>query len=417
MKTLVFACAFAFSLAMNARAETTGVLAQLDELIQMAQGKRIGMITNPSGCDEVGNLDSDYVANASGTTISAFFAPEHGLRGTDQAGQGGGDYIDPITSIPVWAVYGVRNAPTDEQMATVDILVFDMQDVGVRFYTFVWTMTHCMESAARNGKPFVVIDRPNPIDGLVVAGAPNPQDYGLVGRKPTTASLGVATRHGMTAGEVATYWNAEAMNPKVALAVIKAKDWTRDKWWTDTGRLFVPPSPNMRTPEAATVYPGTCIFEGSNLSVGRGTAKPFEWIGAPFINGADWVTSMTALNLPGVNFTPIDFTPTANRFTGQLCHGVQVNVTNRDTFDPIVTGLHMMKTVYHMYPGNVTITSYAATLMGVPNLNNTIKTTAVDTIVQGWQANLQQFLPIRANYLLYGASGVADWQKGEKPRK
>ena len=252
---------------------TSQVHQQLDQLIAAAQGKRIGMITNPSGCDELGNSDVDYLAAAQGTTITAFFAPEHGIRGDIMGGSG--DYIDPVTGIPVYAVYGVRNAPTDAQLATVDLLVFDMQDAGVRFYTFVWTMTYCMEAAARNGKPFYVIDRPNPIGGMRVEGAPNTVDYGLVGRLGAGAAFGVATRHGMTAGEIAWLWNGERMSPKVELHVITVPNWSRDQWWADTGRVFVPPSPNMRNAHAAAVYPGTCIFEGSNLSVGRGTDKPF----------------------------------------------------------------------------------------------------------------------------------------------
>lgn len=379
----------------------TPVQQQLDALTSAAQGKRVGLITNPSGCDEAGNLDADYLLYTNGVNITAFFAPEHGLRGVLPPGQSGGDYIDPQTGIPVYAVYGARNAPTDAQLTNVDLVVFDLQDVGVRFYTYVWTMTYCMEAAARNGKPFYVIDRPNPIGGMRVEGAPNTVDYGLVGRLKSGAAFGVATRHGMTAGEIAWMWNGEWMSPKAELHVITVPNWSRDQWWADTGRVFVPPSPNMRNAHAAAVYPGTCIFEGSNLSVGRGTDKPFEQVGAPFINGADWAAGLNTNGLAGARFEAATFRPTNSVWANQNCGGVQVVITNRDTFDPIRTGLFMLQTVYKMYPTNVNITSYAATLMGVPGLHNSIKTTDINAIIAGWQTNLAQFRALRRAYLLY----------------
>ena len=382
----------------------TPVQQQLNSLTAAAQGRRIGLITNPSGCDEAGNLDADYLLYTNGLSISAFFAPEHGLRGSLPPGQGGGDYVDPQTGIPVYAVYGTRNAPTDAQLTNVDLVVFDLQDVGVRFYTFVWTMTYCMEAAARNGKPFYVIDRPNPIGGLRIEGAPNTVNYGLIGRLGPGASFGVATRHGLTAGEIAALWNGEWMSPKVELHVLTMPNWSRSQWWTETGRLFVPPSPNMRTPDAATVYPGTCIFEGSNLSVGRGTDKPFEKIGAPFISGSAWAACLNTNGLPGVRFDPITFTPTnypGAPWLNQNCGGVQVVATNRDTFDPIRTGLVMLQTVCQMYPSQASATSYAAQLMGVPGLDTSIKTADINAIMAGWQATLLQFRALRRRYLLY----------------
>jgi uncharacterized protein YbbC (DUF1343 family) len=407
---LVVAVAGVLGSGSCARAQvTSGVLQQLDAVVTAAQGKRIGMMTNPSGCDEAGALDADYLIHASGTTVTAFFAPEHGLRGDNMTS---GDYIDPQTSIPVYAVYGSRNAPTDAQLATVDILVFDLQDVGVRFYTFQWTMTYSMEAAARNAKPFYVIDRPNPIGGLRAEGAPNTVDYGVVGRLGPGAAFGVSARHGLTVGELATMWNTEWMSPKADLHVIRIPGWERWMWWTDTGRVFVRPSPNMRTPAAATVYPGTCIFEGSNVSEGRGTDMPFEKIGAPFINATAYANALTSLSLPGVQFTPVSFTPTSSDWTGQLCGGVQLTVIDRDAFDPIRTGMYMLKIAYQLYPSRVTITSYAGDLMGVPNLQNRIKTESVDTIIAGWQANLALYRTLRSGYLLYpdGPSRVTDWE-------
>jgi uncharacterized protein YbbC (DUF1343 family) len=320
------------------------------------------------------------------------------------AAQRGGGAGLPQTGIPVYAVFGARNAPTDAQLTNVDLLVFDLQDVGVRFYTFVWTMTYCMEAAARNGKPFYVIDRPNPTSGMRVEGAPNPVDYGLIGRLGPGAAFGVATRHGLTAGEIAWMWNGEWMSPKVELHVIAVPNWSRAQWWTDTRRVFVPPSPNMRTPAAATVYPGTCIFEGSNLSVGRGTERPFEQMGAPFISGANWAACLNTNGLAGVRFDAVTFMPTnypGAPWVNQTCGGVQVVVTNRDTFDPIRTGLFMLQTVYKLYPSQVSITPYAASLMGVPGLDSSIKTADINTIIAGWESNLAQFRALRRLYLLY----------------
>lgn len=384
------------------------VRAQLDELLGLAQGKRIGMITNPSGCDETGALDYEYLMSDPGTTITAFFAPEHGIRGDLPAGYGGGDYVDPVTGIPVYAIFGLRTAPTDEQLQNVDILLFDLQDVGVRFYTYVWSMTYCMDAAARNGKTFAVIDRPNPIGGTRIEGSPNTADYGLVGRLGSGASFGVATRHGMTAGEIATMWKNEWMTAPLNLRVILMTSWQRDQQWTDTGRSFIPPSPNMRTYAAATVYPGTCIFEGTNLSEGRGTDKPFEKIGAPFVSGHAMATILNGTGLPGTDFIPVSFTPDTSKYSGQLCGGVEVTVTDQLAFDPIRTGLVMLQEFYKAYPSQVTINSYVNTLMATPDLQNRIKTEPVDNIVQGWEPLRSQFVALRKSYLLYTAPSASE---------
>jgi uncharacterized protein YbbC (DUF1343 family) len=285
-----------------------------------------------------------------------------------------------------------------------------MQDVGVRFYTFVWTMTYCMEAAAKNGKPFYVIDRPNPINGMNVEGASNTVNYNLGGRLGAGAAFGVATRHGMTAGEIATMWNSEWMSPTVELHVIRMTEWDRRHWWTDTGRVFVRPSPNMRTPATATVYPGTCIFEGSDISEGRGTEYPFEIVGAPYIDALAYTAELNALALPGVRFDPITTTPTTSNYSGQVCHGAFVAVTAREVFDPIRTGMFMHQKALQVYP-SATITSYAGLLMAVPGLETRLRTESVDAIIGGWQANLAAFRTLRANYLLYPepAASVESW--------
>lgn len=385
----------------SASAASNPVHQQLDELARMAEGKRLGILTNASARDADGKHDVDYLLANSGTTVTAFFGPEHGFRGDRADGHKLGDYVDPETGIPVYSLYGKRLAPTDEQLRDVDIFVFDIPDIGARFYTYVWTMTHAMEACARNGKKFVVIDRPNPINGVQVEGAVNTTDLGLVGRLGKGAKFGVATRHGLTAGELARLWNEEWMDPRVDLHVIRAPEWKRDQWWDATGRPFIRPSPNMRTLACATVYPGTCIFEGSNLSEGRGTTAPFELIGAPFVDGEKWARVLNDKKLPGVVFEPVRFTPDSRRWAGQECGGVFVRVTDRDVFEPVRTGMHMMQTVKRLYPDQVKITDYAGKLMATPDLAERIVKEDAEEIIASWKPLLEEYRKLREKYLLY----------------
>ena len=237
-----------------------------------------------------------------------FFAPEHGIRGDQQGGVEIEDYVDDLTGLMVYSLYGKNRAPTDEQLRGVDALLFDVQDVGARFYTFVWTMTYAMEAAAKNGKTFVVFDRPNPIGADVVEGPPNTMDAGTIGRKWPNAPFGVPTRFGMTIGEVATLVNSEWMQPKVDLRVITIPGYHRSDQWSTLGRPWVMPSPNMPTFDgSAMVYTGTCLFEDvKGVSEGRGTTRPFEIIGLPAANTAKAASAFTNLlnscGLPGVHF-------------------------------------------------------------------------------------------------------------------
>ena len=379
---------------------------QVTNLINAVSGKNVALLTNPTGVDNNLTSIADILFAEPTVTVVAFFAPEHGLRG-DRTGGGVDDYIDPYTGIPVYSLYGPRLAPTDEQLENVDVLIFDIQDVGARFYTYVWTMTYAMESCAKNNVKFIVFDRPNPIGCEKVEGAPITWDAGMGGRVWQGQPFGVATRHGMTVGEIARLVNEEWMLPKVDLQVIVIPEYTRSMYFEDTNRPWVLPSPNMPTVDTAMVYTGMCVFEGSNISEGRGTTKPFEIIGAPFINGIELANELNNLSLSGVRFRPAYFKPSFSDYTGEYCGGIQVHVTNRDNFDPIRTGLIVLKTIYDKYPSQVTITSYASTLMGVPDLHNRILTESVDSIIAGWQSNLEAFKIIRAKYLLYPSSSEA----------
>lgn len=380
------------------------VHAQLDELAEMAKGKRLGVLTNGSARTKDGLHNVDYLLQRAGdgTTVTAFFGPEHGFRGDIMDGKKLDDGTDPKTGVPVYSLYGKRTAPTDEQLKDVDLFVFDIPDIGARFYTYTWTMTHTLESCAKNNIPFVIIDRPNPITGTKVEGAVNEKDLGLVGRLGKGAEFGIPTRHGMTTGEIATMWNKEWMDPKVDLTVITAKDWSRDQWWDELNRDFIAPSPNMRTLDCATVYPGTCIFEGARtVNEGRGTTAPFELIGAPYVDGQAWASKLNDLKLPGVNFLPAEFTPDSRRFANEKCGGVQIVVTDRDVFEPVRTGVHMLQTLVQLYPDKVEMTDYVDQLMASPGLRERIRTENADDIVKSWDEGRAKFLELRKKHLLY----------------
>jgi uncharacterized protein YbbC (DUF1343 family) len=374
---------------------------QVQELLKFVRGKHVGLITNPTGVDGRLRMIADRLREDPNTTVVAFFAPEHGLRGNAQAGQKIADQLDPATSIPVFSLYGQRPAPSEEALRGIDVLVFDIQDVGARFYTFGWTMTYIMEAAAQKGIPFVVFDRPNPIGGHRVEGAPNTFDCGLIGRLLSTQSQGVATRHGLTLGELARYVNGEWYANRVDLRVIEIRGWRRSMYFDETGRPWVPPSPNMPTLDTALVYPGMCLFEGTNLSEGRGTTRPFEIIGAPFIHPLVLVAALEKKNLPGVIFRPTYFTPSFSKWQGQVCAGIQVHVTDREAFQPIHSALILLKTIIELYPTQVEVTPFASKLMGMPDFHKRILRESVDSIEASWQENLEKYKKIREKYLLY----------------
>ncbi len=373
---------------------------QIQELLKLVQGKRVGLLTNPTGVDGRLRMIADRLRQDRNTTVVAFFAPEHGLRGSVQAGQKIADQLDPATSIPVYSLYGQRPAPTPEALEDVEVFVFDIQDVGARFYTYVWTMSHAMEAIARKGIPFVVFDRPNPIGGHRVEGAPNIFDCGLIGRLPAGKPFGVATRHGMTAGEIAQFVNGEWLDGKVKLHVVKMRDWRRSMYFEDTGRIWIPPSPNMPTVETAVVYPGMCVFEGTNLSEGRGTTRPFETIGAPFVQPLRLVEALEKKSVAGAIFRPTYFTPSFSKWQGQMCGGIQVHVIDREAFQPVHCALVVLKTVIELYPDQVEVTPFASKLMGVPDFHKRIREESVEAIEASWQETLNAFLKVREKYLL-----------------
>lgn len=410
MGRLISPGVIAVTMGVSGAAAQTSLEAQVQSLLDHVRGSRLGVITNPTGVDGALGQIADRLHAGASAEVVAFFAPEHGLRGDRQAGVSVPDYIDPATGIPVHSLYGSRLAPTAAQLANVDVLVFDIQDVGARHYTYVWTMTHCMEAAAAQGIPFVVFDRPNPAGADRAEGAPNPADYGLIGRKWPGQPFGVSTRHGMTPGELARLVNGAWMSPQADLTVIAIPGYTRQTRWEELGRQWVAPSPNIPTVDTAFAYLATCIFEQTNVSEGRGTTRPFELIGAPFIDSLVWASDLNALDLPGVRFRAASFIPTFSRYANQVCNGVQLHVLDREAFDPFLTGLWMLKTLRTRHPVDFVINANADRLSGVPGLANAVATMTPEEIIAGWQADLTAFRALRAQYLIYpvapGNSGL-----------
>lgn len=406
MQTLILAgVSLVFAVAAVAAPPVTAaesrVEAQFQQLLEVLKGKRVGLLTVPTSVDGEFNLLADRLHAHPDVKLVCFFAAEHGLRGDRQAGAKVDDYTDEATGLPVFSVYGSRKAPEPDHCALFDVLMCDMQDVGVRFYTRIWTVTAAMEAVAKAGKEIVIFDRPNPIGLSRMEGAPTTLDAGLIGPRWPGQPSGIPTRHGMTMGEIVSLVNAEWAKPRARLTVIKVPGYTRGMSFEETGYPWVLPSPNMPTIDAAIVYPGTCIFEGSNVSEGRGTTRPFELIGAPFVDAARLARVLNEAGLKGVRFREAWFTPTFDDFAGQLCGGVQLHVTDVDAFDPIRTGLTMLKTLCELYPEQVKVTAMASRLMGVPNLHEKIRTQSVDALIAAWQDDLKGFDALRQPYLLY----------------
>jgi uncharacterized protein YbbC (DUF1343 family) len=310
-------------------------------------GRRLGLIANPTAVDAELRHAVDLLAATPGLTLTTLFGPEHGLRGDAQDMIGvAGDARDARTGLPVYSLYGHDAAslsPTPAMLEGLDVLVYDVQDVGSRYYTFVWTMVLAMRAAARAKIAFAVLDRPNPIGGdAIEGGAIEPGYESFVGL------VSCPNRHGMTAGEIAR-WRAEVEQLDVELHVVRVEGWRRAMYFEDTGLPWVMPSPNMPTRDTALVYPGMCLVEGTELSEGRGTTRPFEIAGAPFVDGYALAAALEADGLPGVRFRPLVVTPTFQKHAGTPCGGVQLHVTDRRAFRPYLTGVAFLRAVRRVH--------------------------------------------------------------------
>jgi len=374
----------------------------------LIEGKRIGLVTNHSALLSDGRHLADALSQNSRTRLVVLFGPEHGIRGDAPDGHIVQHGRDSSTGLPVYSLYGKINKPTDEMLKDVDILIFDIQDVGARFYTFESTMMLAMEAAAEHKIPYLVLDRPNPIRGVQAEGPIRADSLkSFVGWVP------IPITHGMTIGELATMVNGEgwlAGGVKADLHVVRMQGWNRTMWYDETGLRWIKPSPNMATLRTATVYPGTCLLEGTNVAEGRGTERPFEWIGAPFIDGVRWAESLNRMNLPGVRFEPVSFTPHEipnvafnPKYKERPCGGVFVNVTERNRFEPVRTGIAILSTMKLLYPDSVKWRQASIDrLAGTPVIRQAVdRRTNPDSLRASWENNLRAFLSVRAKYLLY----------------
>ena len=313
------------------------VLTGLDVLVQrqtkLLRGRKIGLLAHQASVDRDLTHAAELLADLRGTRLVRLFAPEHGLWGSAQDHAHIRSTRDPVTGLVVISLYGERREPTGAMLAGLDTLVIDLQDIGSRYYTFQWTTALAMRACARAGVRVIVLDRPNPLGGVVVEGnVPDPAFRSFVGLYPLPA------RPGLTLGEVATYLNRRH-GLGADLTVVPMAGWRRRMLWEDTGVPWVAPSPNMPTPDTARVYPGGCLYEGTNLSEGRGTTRPFEWIGAPWLDAHAFADALEAERLPGVAFRPARFTPTFHKWAGRVCDGIQMHVTDVRSFKPYLSAI------------------------------------------------------------------------------
>ncbi len=317
---------------------------RIDEVVKVLKGKRVGLITNPTGINSDFKSTIDILKEK--TNLIALYSPEHGVRGDAQAGAKIETYTDEKSGIKVFSLYGDNKKPSKEVLEDIDVMVIDIQDIGSRLYTYIYTMAYCMMGCKNQGKEFVVLDRPNPINGLIVEGGLIKDGFtSFVGLYP------IPYRYGLTIGEAAKLFNEE-FKIGCDLTVIKMQGWERGMYFEDTNLNWILPSPNMPTIDTAVVYNGTCIFEGTNVSEGRGTTKPFEMIGAPWIDAYDLAQDMNSLQLPGVIFTAAYFTPTISKYSGELCGGVQLHVIDRESFKPVFTGVNLLEVIKNKYSNN-----------------------------------------------------------------
>ena len=355
------------------------------------KGLRVGLITNHTGRNRERNPTIDLLKNAPEVQLVALFSPEHGIRGS--ADEAVGDTIDEKTGLPVFSLYGESLKPKAEQLTNLDALVFDIQDVGCRFYTYTATMALTMEAAAESKRKYFVLDRVNPLNGTTFDGPV------LMGEPSFVAFHFVPLRYGMTIGELAKMFKAER-HCDADLTVIPLENWHREAWFDQTGLPWTNPSPNLRNLTEAILYPGIGLLETA-VSVGRGTDTPFEIVGAPYIDELSFAEELNRSRLTGVRFVPIQFTPTYSVHKGELCHGVYVMLTDRDACTVVDVGLQIAKTLYRLYPKNFDPDKMERLLKHPPTLEAIKEDKPLEEIHAGWKADLEAFQKCRAKYLLY----------------
>jgi len=402
------------------------------ERLDLLQGKRVGLVTNHTALLSDGRHVADAIAGRDDMELAALLCPEHGIRG-DTTGLIP-DGMDQQTGVPIYSLYGKTKKPTAPMLEGVDLLVFDIQDVGARFYTYISTLGHVMGAAAKKEIPVVVLDRPNPITGTRVAG-PVAEDSMLslmvpirkdsitgtwvedpLGEDSTLSLVAFAPipiMHGMTVGELALMYNGQGWledGLRAHLTVIRMKNWTRNLWYDETGLQWVKPSPNMPTLNTAVVYPGTCLFEGVKVSDGRGTERPFEYIGAPWLNTAQVIELLENMSLPGVQFEPIQFTPTkrpqnvtAPEYANQGCNGIMLEVTEREEYQAVRTGIVLLWAILMVHPDRLEWKENRFDrLAGTTTVRSMLERGRdPDQVIDSWNERLRAFEEVRKKYLLY----------------
>jgi len=368
------------------------------------RGLRVGLITNHTGRSRDGRSSIDILHRAPGVRLVALFSPEHGIRGTED--EKITSTIDLTTGLQIHSLYGASCRPTPEMLRGVDILLFDIQDIGTRFYTYIGTLSLAMEAAGKAGIPFVVLDRPNPIGGIAVAGAmPSktlPEKSSGCGA--ITSIHPIPTRHGMTVGELARLFNAE-FGVTCTLTVVPMQGWRRDMFLDETGLAWINPSPNMKSLDAALLYPGLGILETTNLSVGRGTARPFQLYGAPWLDAAALLANLERRNIPGLNFSRRSFVPPAagHPYKGKRCDGVSVTIVGREKLDPVLAGLHLLQAIFETHPKQFSSRAGFATELGDKDAWALLTAGLLnpEKVSGRWESGLAAFRKVRERHLIY----------------
>ena len=376
---------------------SAGINVLLDQHLASIAGRRLGLISNASAVTRDLTSTLDALRRAPNVQLAALFGPEHGFHTAAPDAIPVDSTVDTRTGLPIYSLYGEVTQPTAEMLAGLDLLIFDIQSVGVRFYTYTTTLLYAMRTAAEVGIPVIVCDRPNPITGQIVEGPLLEPGYeSFVGSGP------LPVRHGLTVGELAQLYNT-AWSVGSSLTVVPCANWQRTMWFDETGLPWVSPSPGMPTLATATVYPGTCLIEGTNLSEGRGTTLPFEVVGAPWLDGWALADVLNELRLPGVKFRPVQFEPTDSKWVGQTCGGVQLHVLDRTVFRPLTAGLWLISTVKSLNADDFAWQlPHFDRLMGTDLVRKQLDAgLPVSEIEAGWAPNRANFEAQRHQVLLY----------------
>jgi uncharacterized protein YbbC (DUF1343 family) len=378
-----------------------GIEVLLRDSLHLVRGKRVGLITNHSGRDRRGTSDIDLLFRTPGVRLTALFGPEHGLRGVARAGEKVSSTTDSATGVPVYSLYGQIYAPTADMLRDVDVLVYDIQDVGARVYTFEWTMALSADAAGKLGKKFIVLDRPDPIRGDQVDGnILEPRFRSFVGQYP------VALRYGLTAGELLRYLVGTGQ-VSADITVVPMQGWRRSMWWEDTGIPWVNPSPNLRSVDATLLYPGTVFFEGTNATEGRGTDKPFQLIGAEWLSDAGAIArEMNTLGLRGVRFDSTSRTIDSTgdyKFSGKTIPMIDVVVTDRNAVRPVEVGVRLLRAIYAHHRAEWQWRPSIDRLAGTDELRSAVEQGTVDVLLAKWTREAAEFQTRSRKYWLYGS--------------